>query len=276
MSVMPGRLTSTAGFGYSHPVSIELLVLVAVLGFVVGTGSSWLGIGGGIVMAPMLLAVPGWLGLEPLDMTTVAGLTVTQSLASCLTGALTQDRYAHVERRLVVPMGLAIGGFALVGGLGSAWLSARVLLGVFALAALAASVLMVITPRETEGPPRMGAGLAIASGVGAIGGLVGQGGSFLLVPGLLHGVRLSTRKAVGTNLALVVFSSVGGFVGKAVTGQIAGWLAVALVAGAIPGALAGSMVSMKTPPATLRRVLAVLIGLMALALMAQALIPISR
>jgi uncharacterized membrane protein YfcA len=61
---------------------VETLLLIAGLGAVSGLLSGLLGIGGGIVMAPLLLYLPPVFGLEALDMRTVAGLTIAQGFAA--------------------------------------------------------------------------------------------------------------------------------------------------------------------------------------------------
>ena len=55
-----------------------MFLTLALLGFIRGIFSGWLGIGGGILMVPLLLYVPPLLNLNPLDMKEVAGLTMAQ------------------------------------------------------------------------------------------------------------------------------------------------------------------------------------------------------
>ena len=96
-------------------------VLIAGLGLITGFLSGLLGIGGGIVMAPLLLYVPPLLGLEPLPMRTVAGLTIVQGLMACITGAISHGRFHFVSGRLSLYMGTSIFVAALAGGV--AWVS---------------------------------------------------------------------------------------------------------------------------------------------------------
>ena len=69
---------------------MAILLVIAALGILTGFLSGLLGISGGILTAPLLLYVPPLIGLEPLSMRTVAGLTIVQGLAACVSGTLTQ------------------------------------------------------------------------------------------------------------------------------------------------------------------------------------------
>jgi uncharacterized membrane protein YfcA len=248
---------------------VGLAVLVFTLGLAVSLLSGLLGIGGGIVLAPALLYFPSLLGFGQLDMKTVSGLTITQGLFACLSATMRHDRHHAVNHRLVAWMGVTFFASALTGALISRWMASEVLMLVFAGMAVVAAVLMWV-PADDQGRDDASTGdfdlriaVCIALVVGLLGGLVGQGGSFILIPLLLHGLHLPTRVAIGSNLALVAISSLAGFAGKLATGQVPLLLALALVAGAIPAAQLGSVLSFRTPPRWLRFILAALILLAA-------------
>jgi len=48
------------------------------------------------MMAPLLLYVPPLIGLEPLSMRIVAGLTIVMGLLGCLSGGLTHRKFAFI------------------------------------------------------------------------------------------------------------------------------------------------------------------------------------
>ncbi len=255
---------------------IGLASLVLLLGFAISLLSGFLGIGGGIVMAPALLYLPPLLGLGELDMRQVTGLTITQGLFACLSAATRHDRQRLVHRRLVGWMGGSIGLSALAGSLLSGWISSEVLMALFAGLALVAAALMVIPMSDRVGIEReqprefhLPLALLISSVVGLLGGMVGQGGSFLLIPLMLHVLKLPTRLVIGSNLGIVFLSSLAGFSGKLATGQVPLLLAAVLVAGALPGAQLGSVLSQRSSPTFLRIALAVVIGLAALRIAAD-------
>jgi uncharacterized membrane protein YfcA len=249
---------------------LEILLLIAGLGVATGFLSGLLGIGGGIVMAPLLLYAPPLLGLDPLTMRTVAGLTIVQGLAACISGAITHSRFHFVSGRLVLIMGTSIFAAAAAGGAAGRFVSNQLLLAVFGSLAVAAAFLMLVPMREVSDRPEVRdleiyrfRAVASATGVGLLGGLVGQGGSFILIPLMTTFVRVPTRIAIGSNLAIVLLSTAAAFIGKAVTGQIEWLLAAPLVLTVVPAAHLGGRASRRVPVARLRRVLAVLIAIAA-------------
>ena len=247
-----------------------LAVLIFFTGFAVSCLSGLLGIGGGIVMAPALLYLPPAFGFHALDMRQVAGLTITQGLFACLSGAWRHDRYGSVSRRLVISMGSAIAVAALTGSVVSRWVANEVLMVVFAGLAAVAALMMWLPKTEEHGDEdpntclfNIPLAVSIALVIGFLGGLVGQGGSFILIPLMLHVLRLPTRVVIGSNLALVFLASLAGFAGKAATGQVPLLPAALLVVAAVPGAQIGGVLSHRTSPRWLRATLAVVIALAA-------------
>lgn len=249
---------------------MEVFLLIGGLGVISGFLSGLLGIGGGIVLAPLLLFAPPFFGLEPLSMRVVAGLTVVQGLAACLSGALTHHKFNFVSDRLALCMGGTIFVAAAVGGAGARFASNQTLLFVFACLAFAAAILLLIPVGLESEQPNVKAlefswrrAVTTAAGVGLLGGLVGQGGSFILIPLMTSYVRIPTRIAIGSNLAIVLLSSLAALIGKMITGQIQWLLALPVVLTVIPAAALGGLVSQQVPVLGLRRLLAIFIGLAA-------------
>lgn len=249
---------------------METYFIVGILALISGFLSGLLGIGGGIVMAPLLLYVPQLFGISPLTMQTVAGLTIVQGVVGCLVGFWTHRKFHFVSKKLSLYMGGTIFIAAAVGGAGSRLVSHTVLLFIFACLAFAASFCMLIPIADDIEKPDVAAvefkrfrAVITAAGVGLLGGLVGQGGSFVLIPLMTSYVQIPTRIAIGSNLAIVLFSSAAAFAGKAITGQIEWLLAIPIVLTVIPAAFLGGLVSRWVSVLHLRRLLAILIGIAA-------------
>ena len=105
--------------------------------------------------------------------------------------------------------------------------------------------------------------MQIAGSVGLLGGLVGQGGSFVLIPLMTAYMRVPTRIAIGSNLAVVLLSSLAACLGKAISGQINWNIACLLIGAVIPAARMGAMFSYDVPVQRLRYILGILIVLAA-------------
>lgn len=248
-------------------MTVELALILFVLGLIGGYFSGWLGIGGGIIMAPLLLFVPPWFGLEAIDMKTVAGLTMVQSLFASGSAVVVHHRLKFVSRSLVTWMGSVIAVSALAGALLSKNVSADVLLGIFAVMAGIAAITMFFPLKEGTGTPHPSEisfnrtyTVIFALVVGLLGGLVGQSGAFIIIPFMLYVLRVPMRITIGSSLGVVLIAAITGTLGKALAGQIDYFMALFCVIGALAGAQVGSHVSPRTSKVLLRQVLAVLIA----------------
>jgi uncharacterized membrane protein YfcA len=246
--------------------------LLMALGFAGAIVAGMVGVGGAIVMIPLLLYVPPLLGQPALDIHTVSGITMAQVAAAGLAGLLGHLHHRPVRGRLVTTLGGGMMAGSLTGALLSSLVSERSLTAVFAALALAAAVLMLVTgrgdrlpARPLEDPTRINPYLAVggSAAVGLLAGMVGAGGGFLLVPLMIYVLRVPLRSAISASLGIVVLSGVAGMVGKAATGQIEWLPAIALVVGALPGARLGASLSRRMHTEALSLVLAILIGLVA-------------
>ena len=244
-----------------------LLGLLAALGFGGAFLSGLVGIGGAIVMIPLLLYVPPLFGLDPLGIKEVAGITMVQVFAGSAVGLV--GHRESIDRRLFLALAPAMVGASLGGALLSDLVAPIVLEVVFAVMASVAAVLMLAfrgrTAAETTAAVDFHSPAAVLSGlaVGFSAGLVGAGGAFFLIPVMLYGLRIPVRVTVGTSLGVVTASAAAGLLGKVVTGQVDWILALALVLGALPGASLGAVVSRRTPTDRLVAVLGVAIALVA-------------
>jgi uncharacterized membrane protein YfcA len=249
---------------------MDIYLLISGLGLLTGFVSGLLGIGGGIIMAPLLLFVPPLFGFESLSMQTVAGLTIVQGLVACVAGAMTHRKFHFVSGRLSAYMGTTIFVAALAGGAGARYVDNEALLFIFAALAASASVLMLVPKKEDAEKPdverlffRPWRAITTAAGVGLLGGLVGQGGSFILIPLMNSFVQIPTRIAIGSNLAIVLLSTAAGFIGKGITGQIVWLLTLPIILTVPPATYIGGQVSRRVPVCWLRRILAIIVGIAA-------------
>ena len=240
-------------------MTVTLTLTLTSLGLVGAFIAGLLGVGGAIVMVPLLLYVPPLLGLGELDMKAVAGITMVQVLVAAASGVVAHHRMRAVHHELAWVGGPAMAAGSFAGAMLSHPLRERALLLVFALMATAAIGILLV-PVETAGAPIFADHVKIARGrtitvcalVGIAAGLVGAGGAFLLVPLLIAVVGVPIRVTIGSSLAITAVSALTGFLGKLITGQIP-WGPAAFVAlGALPGAQLGALVSRRLPGTWLR------------------------
>ena len=236
------------------------------LGLLGGFLSGLLGIGGGIIMVPLLLYVPPALGLVPLGMKVVAGMTALQSFVGAVSGTVGHHRFQRVHRSLAFYVGVPMALGSLLGSVASKQLSDETLLIVFAGMALAAAIMMVIPRREEPGDVAVhqvefNHALAVVIGltIGLLSGVIGQGGAFLFIPAMLFLLRIPTRIAIGTALVIGIVSSSAVLLGRIGTNQIPWLWTIVLVTGVVFGAQAGSVWSQRMPRAMLKRILALII-----------------
>lgn len=214
-----------------------------------------LGVGGAVVLLPLLTAFAG------LTLKEASNVTIAQVIAASIISVVAYQRRGLVYSSLALYMGGAsvLGGLA--GGLGSKALSSRVLEWLF-LAVVVFAIGLLLLPVH-EAPiaamvrPRFNRLQAAGLGAmaGTLAGLLGAGGGFLIVPLMIGTMRLPTRLAIGTSPAVILISSSSGLLGKLLAGQMRADLALALVAGAAPCAYLGTLVGRRLPARSLRLLL---------------------
>jgi len=243
-------------------MNIEMVVIV--LGFLGAFIAGLAGIGGAIIMVPLLYFVPPILGFEQLSMQTVAGMTIVQVLIATGTATLVHRANNYINKQLVKWMGATIIIASFIGGLTSKYITESVMQLIFAVLALIAAVMMFIPKKEVNENIEVNFNKVLAVActfiVGLLAGMIGAGGAFLLVPIMLYVLNIPLRITVGSSLGIVFFSALAGFLGKVYTDQIVWNLAIAIIIGAIPGAYLGGKMSKHIPVKILKGFLALLIS----------------
>lgn len=248
---------------------MSLWLLVTAIATLAAFASALLGIGGAIVMLPLLLYLPPLLGLPALPPATATGLATVQVLGASLLGTWLHGRQGAVDRRLIGWVGAGMASTSFLAALASDRLPPRLLIGVFALVATGAGLVLLV-PRRASAEPEGWTGnfnraLAWLAGgsAGVLVGLVGSG-TFVLTPLLLHALHVPMRLAIGTSLGVAIFGALAAVAGKLASGVIDESLALAVLAGTVPGALLGERLSRVLPAQTLRLLLGLLISSIAL------------
>lgn len=118
-----------------------------------------------------------------------------------------------------------------------------VILGIFGVLMIVASVSVIRQSRESRGAdPESREILLAIEGViiGFLTGLVGAGGGFLIIPALVLLTRLPFKTAVGTSLFIIAINSLIGFLGDVLNYEIHWNFLLVITALAIAGILIGN------------------------------------
>jgi uncharacterized membrane protein YfcA len=239
-------------------------VITAVAGLLASFLSGLLGIGGGLVLTPLLLYLPPVVGGAAIPVKIVTGLTIVQAISGSVLGTLRHRAYGNVSSRLVWLMGPPIAVASLVGALVSRDTSDSVILLVFAILAFAGAVMLLLPVKAREenaalvrADPRIAIPIALV--LGFFGGMVGIGGIAFIIAALVYILRVPPRVAIGSSLGIGLFAAVAAFIGKAATAQIDPPLAAIVFVSALVASPVGAAVSVRTQPRALLAILAVIV-----------------
>ncbi len=250
-------------------------LVTALSAFIASFLSGLLGIGGGVVLTPLLLYLPPAIGIGALPVKIITGLTIVQAISGSVLGSFRHRAYGNVSARLVFTMGPTGAAASLLGALVSRDVDDRVLLGIFALLALATAVLLLLPaePQQT-GTDDLQLNVPLAVGIsivlGFLGGMVGIGGIATIIGSLVYLLRVPARIAIGSSLGIGMFAAVAALIGKAATAQIDPPLATIVALVALVASPIGAWVSIRTQPQLLLRILAAVVIIAALRMAASA------
>lgn len=242
--------------------------IALVLSVLIGVALGLLGGGGSILTTPILIYALG-MEAKPAIATSLIVVGVTS-----VAGLVQHARAGNVAWRTGLVFGAAGMAGAFVGGFAADWFSETALLVLFALMMLATSVAMFRGRKEPDPDAphaEHGLGLIVVEGVivGAVTGLVGAGGGFLVVPALALLGGLPMPRAVGTSLLVIAMKSAAGFAGHATHVEVDLQLAAMVTAAAVLGSFLGSAMASRVPPVVLRRGFAGFVLVMACFVLAQ-------
>ena len=193
---------------------LEFLFL-GVIGVLGGMLSGLVGVGGGAVFVPGLLFAGGWKIQEAVAASLV--IIVFSSLSGTIRNARSND---PVNWRVAGLLSLSVAPSSLIGVLIS-----RVSPEVVVEVAFASLLLALAYPTARgggayDGGRRIALPLVFLVGVfvGTVSGLVGVGGGVVMVPLMVLGMGLTTKQAVSTSLAVIMFTGIVGAAGYIATG----------------------------------------------------------
>jgi uncharacterized membrane protein YfcA len=241
-------------------------VLLALLGaLAIGLSLGLLGSGGSILTVPVLHYLVG----QPEKLAIGGSLFVVGLIATA--AAIPYALHRQVDWRNVAWFGAPGMLGAWLGATLAHWVPGPVQLASFALVMLVAAWRMLRggATGPTDAEPHRLAVVAGGFGVGALSGLVGIGGGFLIVPSLVLLAGVPMASAVGTSLAVIALNAFTGFakyLGVLERQALAlDWpVLVAVASVGIVGSFAGHRLGRRLPQAMLRKAFGVFLVAMGL------------
>ena len=201
-------------------MDVSLILAFVALGCVIGFLAGLLGIGGTMVMVPILTIIFTHEHFPREHMVHIAVATAMATIVfTSLSNMHAHNRHGAVLWPVVwrlVP-GILLG--SLIGPLIVSGMSALLLASVFALFAAFSGAQMIWgkVPKATrELPGRFGL-IGAGTGIGILSGMIGAGGAFVTVP-YLERCNVKIHNAVATSAALGLPIAAAGTVGFIVTG----------------------------------------------------------
>ncbi len=232
---------------------------LVLVGLLAGLFATLFGVGGGIVMVPLLVLL---LGFE----TKVATATsLAAIIATATVGVITHGALGNVAWGYAILIGIP----AVAGLMGGLWIkeriSSRVLTLAFAGLLAAVAIWLLVEPVAQGGAPSLTVGRAaivVPIGVmaGMLAGLFGVGGGILFVPALALVIGLPQLSAEGASLLAIIPVALVGSLRQHRAGTVR-WKAAAIMgAASVVTAVTGAFLADVTPPEVLRLLFAVLVA----------------
>ena len=226
---------------------LENLFLTFVIGIAAGIVGSLLGLGGGIIISP-ILTLTGSLPSQ---------VASTSLLAVASTGASSTLSYS-IKKKIRYNIGIKIAAFAVpfsvIGALVSSSLNPDEFKLYFAILLISTSLyLLVRKPINENRSNQENRGRLISntllyggsSAAGLISSLFGIGGGIIFVPLLFAVKRLSMQQSVATSQLSILITSVAGILTHSVLFQQDYVFAGSIALGALIGAQVGSFIAIK-------------------------------
>jgi len=221
---------------------IEELWLIP-LGFVAGVLGSMIGLGGGIIVVPVLT----FAGFSPT-------LAASNSLFAAFSNAIASTISYHKQKRIEYSIGLKLGLLSIPGTIIGAYISADVTPGIFkilfALILIASSVYIFLKRKfESKSSNTSKQLMILVVGASFFAGIIssffGIGGGIIFVPLMVVALGMGMKNAAPTSQLILLFASFSGLVTHSILGHPDFFQSLLLSIGAFGGGLVGARISLE-------------------------------
>ena len=221
---------------------IEELWLIP-LGFVAGVLGSMIGLGGGIIVVPVLT----FAGFTPT-------LAASNSLFAAFSNAVASTISYSRQKRIEYSLGLKLGLLSIPGTILGAYISSDVTPGIFkilfGLVLIFSSIYIFLKRRiesrqynTTKQIMLLVIGASFFAGI--ISSFFGIGGGIIFVPLMVVAMGMGMKKAAPTSQLILLFASFSGLVTHSLLGHPDYFQSLLLAIGAFGGGLVGARLSLE-------------------------------
>ncbi len=240
-------------------------VEVIAIGFAAGMIGSVLGIGGGVLMTPLLIAL-GY------DITVAVPASLLAIVGTSVGGLYVYEKEGLVDYRLGTLLLSATVLGSIIGVMIAAQGYKQVMRLVLAVTLVYTGIAMLRksggaqSPRGEAGggPRRLAAGWAASLVAGAVSSLAGVGGGVLVVPIINRIVGAPIKRATATSKMMLGATAATGALGYLLLDYMEPCLGLLLLAGTLTGGLAGSLLGVRVSGKAVTIAFAVLLIVMGL------------
>ncbi len=227
------------------------------LGFIAGVLGSMIGLGGGIIVVPVLT----FAGFPPT-------LAASNSLFAAFSNAIASTVSYSRQKRIEYSIGLKLGLLTIPGTILGAYVSSDVTPGIFkilfGLVLVASSVYIflrkkITTKNLTISTKAMVLSIGASFFAGIISSFFGIGGGIIFVPLMVVGMGMSMKKAAPTSQFILLFASFSGITVHSILGHPDFLQSGLLAIGAFAGGLVGARLSLEIKERSLQILVSVVI-----------------
>jgi len=244
-----------------------MIITLFIISLFGGFLSGFLGLGGAVVMIPLMLTIPPFFNVGTLTMKSVAGLSMIQVFFSSISGIIIHKKNNFVHYQSLLFIGIPMGIFSLIGSYFSKCLNNEHILILFGFIILVAFFLLLIdTSKENTSEISnisVNKQISIIIGIiiGSISGIVGAGGGFILIPLMIKIFKLPLKITIGTSLGIVFIGALFGSLGKILSLQVNYLFLLPVIFGSLLSAQLGARISKITSSKILKNILLFLIAI---------------
>ncbi|WP_286138570.1 sulfite exporter TauE/SafE family protein [Bacillus sp. AFS055030] len=258
-------------------IFLQILILISI-GLAAGTVGSLIGLGGGIIIVPMLLNIDHFLSAFS---TVPIHVAVGTSLITIVFSSLSSTLSYHKQKRIDYRSGILflIGSIpgSLIGTYINSLLNTERFTLFFGIFLICISIFLFISSKLTKKSKEVHKGIirtytndegeaytysyslplaiSLSICVGIISGLFGIGGGILLVPMMAFLFGFPPQLAVATSMFVVMFTTLGSSISYITLGEVNFYYILLLIPGAWFGGKIGAYINQKLKTETISLIL---------------------